>query len=154
MSKPHHRKLKKQPGPVLEKIKKPSKDCTIQNEALYFNFRYLTSNKKHNFEALKNNADLQAKAYKKLTDQFVSWSQSSWKELSNKGKRNGGFEMMCVSDMKGSITDKVQEKIAADTKLHVFRFGDYRLVGLKGRRCAAVLHIVGFDWDFSLYDHG
>ena len=48
--------------------------------------------------------------------------------------------------------------ITKDTKLYVFRFDTYRgrnqgrIIGFKGAPCA-VLHVVGYDFDFSAYDH-
>lgn len=59
--------------------------------------------------------------------------------------------------MNDSIANSLppDKNISYDTKLYVFRFGnDYRLIGYKSNRCRAALHIIGFDFDYSLYDHG
>jgi len=44
-----------------------------------------------------------------------------------------------------------------DTKLFVFRFGNqdkYRMVVYRSNECKRFIHVLGFDLDFSLYDHG
>ena len=84
-------------------------------------------------------------------------SQSSWEELRTKGKDNGGFETMELSNFKRSIVNNIKQKsLTNDTKLYVFRFGGnkYRLIGHKSSSCKAAIHILGFDFDHSLYEHG
>lgn len=144
----------KNPGKTkLQKRSEVQNECRASDDSVYFNFRYLTSNKKHDFDYLDKG---KGKSFAKtLLKKLENLSQFSWTELGNKGRKNGGFEMIAVSQLNTNITDKVKRSdLSDDTKLHVFRFGDCRLIGLKAQRCRAVIHILGCDWDYSLYDHG
>ena len=52
---------------------------------------------------------------------------------------------------------KKELRLADDSKIIVFRFGKsqkYRILGVQCKDCASILYIIGYDWDFSAYDHG
>lgn len=145
-------KLKKNDPPKLQASNSVKKECLAPDESVYFNFRYLTKDKRYNLEYL-NSGDSRLAA-KQLLKKIVALSQSSWADLLSKGKRTGGFNTIPIANFHANITDQMRrDNLSDDTKLHVFRFGNYRLVGLKGERCKAVIHVLGFDWDFSLYKH-
>ena len=47
-------------------------------------------------------------------------------------------------------------QFSSDEKVIVFRFGinsGYRLLGIKGND-SNILYVIGYDFDFSAYDHG
>lgn len=81
----------------------------------------------------------------------------SWEELGNLGKKQGGFETIEYNNFKSSITNNLpsSKNISKDTKLYVFRFGHgkYRMICYKSNSCYAAMHLIGFDFDYSLY-HG
>lgn len=146
-------KLKAPQKRKLQQQNRESSKCEAPNDSIYFNFKYITSKKGYNLEYL-NSGDSRPHA-RKLLVKLAELSQSSWKELGTKSKYSGGFETMAISQLSTDITDQTRRNtLTKDTKLHVFRFGDCRLVGLKAERCRATLHVLGFDWDYSLYDHG
>lgn len=148
------KKLKKLKPPHIKNQEHHS-ECNVSRDSVYFSFCYITDKRKFNlsyFDSQNSNAS------KKLIKTIETISQFTWTDLGKKGRKNGGFEMLPLSSLNADITDRLEESLkentSSDTKLHVFRFGDYRLVGLKTGHCRATLHILGFDWDFSLYDHG
>ncbi len=131
--------------------------CCVPDSSIFFNFQYITSDSNYNFEQIKKQGGNAKEIYRDLLSFLQRVSQSSWEELRTKGKDNGGFETMELSNFKRSICSNIRQKnLTNDTKLYVFRFGGnkYRLVGHKSYGCKAALHILGFDFDHSLYDHG
>lgn len=128
--------------------------CNVPDFSVFFNFQYITSDKNFNFDYINRNNKKIAKDLLLLLQKI---SQSSWEELRTKGKDNGGFETIEYSNFKESIAGNIKHKnITKDTKLYVFRFGGkkYRMIGYKSNSCKAALHILGFDFDYTLYDHG
>lgn len=153
-----NRKIKKrQPAPKLPSAGFRSDKCSLEKDQIYFCFKYITSNNSYNFtpmDATKGSAG--NKSHKEFLKLLRELSFHSWEELGRMGK-NTGFEMIEISELYCDITANYKEKLSPDTKLHIFRFGSgkcYRMVGYKPERCAAVLHILAFDYDYSLYDHG
>lgn len=145
-------KLKKDEG-------KNTYKCGVQNEAVFFSFQYLTKDKNYNFEYLEKNKANQGKALKEFLKEVEFVSSMPWGKLQTLGKRQHGFETMRVGDFNSqSIVNKISEtknNITQDVKLMVFRFGGgrYRFVGKKSDHCPACIHLLGFDWDFTLYEH-
>lgn len=130
------------------------KVCNVPDFSVFFNFQYITSDKKFNFDYINKN---DKKISKDLLLLLQKISQSSWEELRTKGKHNGGFEVIEYSNFKESIAGNIKhKKITKDTKLYVFRFGGdkYRMIGYKSNSCKAALHILGFDFNHTLYDRG
>lgn len=82
-------------------------------------------------------------------------SKNTWQELTQRSKyQKGGFEKIPYSSCKESIFNKF--KITPDTSIYSFRFGKgdaYRLLGIKPTSCHK-LNILGYDFDYSAYDHG
>lgn len=115
--------------------------CNVPDYSVFFNFQYITSDKRFNFEYL--NSKDNKKISRDLLALLQRISQSSWEELRTKGKNNGGFETMEYSNFKESIANNIRQKdITKDTKLYVFRFGGdkYRMIGYKSNSCKAALH--------------
>lgn len=136
-----------------------SKTCEVPDTSIFFSFQYITSDDHYNLNYLKKNKSGKEKdIYYELFSSLRSFSQSSWKELQLKRKQSGGYETIEYGEMKESIANSLpkEKNISDDTKLIVFRFGNnnYRMVGYKSNRCKAAMHVLGFDFDYSLYDHG
>jgi len=132
--------------------------CGVPKTAIFIGFQYITTNKSYNFEYFKKSRD-KVEAYDEFIKYLQRLSNYSWETISNLGKRNGGFETIEYSNFNSSIANKLpsNKNISKDTKLFVFRFGhndDYRMVCFKSNSCYAAMHLLGFDFDYSLYDHG
>lgn len=134
------------------------KSCEVPDTTIFFSFQYITSDDRYNINFLKSRGSGKEKEiYYSLISSLEKFSQSTWKDLQLKRKTAGGYETITYGEMKSSIGNRLpkDKKISDDTKLIVFRFGnDYRIVGYKSNRCKAAMHILGFDFDYSLYDHG
>ncbi|MCR0153961.1 hypothetical protein [[Clostridium] innocuum] len=140
--------------PSVQDKRNASKTCEVPESSVFFNFQYITSDKRFNYEYIKKGKQ---SIYKDIVKALQKFSQNSWDELRRMGKDNGGFETMEYGRMVPSIADKIKDKpITKDTKLYIFRVGGnkYRMIGYKSNSCRAAMHILGFDFDFSLYDHG
>lgn len=146
-------KLKKNPSPKLKKLSDPIFKCEVPKDAIFFSFKYITRKKEYDFSKSKNKGNL-SDDLSKIFEKLAFISSKSWIELQSLDKRRG-FETIPLSSFKVDITDRLKGKaVTGDTKLLVFRFGDRRLIGYKSNRCKATIHILGCDWDYSLYDHG
>lgn len=131
------------------------KSCQVPESSVFFNFKYITSDKRFNFEYIKKKN--MNNAYRDIFKALEKYSQNSWDELRRLGKDQGGFETIEYGRMEPSIANKLINKpITTDTKLYVFRVGGrkYRMIGYKSNSCKAAMHILGFDFNFTLYNHG
>ena len=129
--------------------------CKYDRKNTLFDFSHVTNKKGYSIDNLLKAND------KNLLKEFLRLinvvSITTWNELSMRSKYNlGGFETLEKSIFKTDICDNF-EYITDDTKLYVFRFGNadkYRMICHKSRNCELVLHVLAFDLDVSLYDHG
>lgn len=147
--------------PAKQKISKfnfNTKVCEVPETSMFFSFQYITSDKHYNIEYLKKNrGGKENEIYFALLHSLQQYSQSTWNDLKLKRKQAGGYETIAYSEMKESIANMLpkDKQISYDTKLYVFRFGsNYRMICYKSNRCKAAMHILGFDFDYSLYNHG
>ena len=93
---------------------------------------------------------------KKLFEKLEEISQLTWKELQNK-PRETGYEMIQISEFNVNLNDiKENLKLSDDSKIIVFRFNNQkcRILGIPSTECNSILYIIGYDWDFSAYNHG
>lgn len=130
-------KLKLQALPIQEK--KP----------VVFSFSKLISDKRYGKKAFLNNGRC------KITDLLEKLEQMSRLnivDLLNKPK-NSGLEVLPVWKFAKVFQNAVLSK---DAKLYVARFGqqNFRIIMEKEPNSDNVLNILGFDFDFSAYDHG
>ena len=136
----------------------PKSGCGQCENDILFEFEHITSNKRYSYNALIEKSKTDTTILKKYIELINTISVSTWAELSTINKKTiGGFETKCISDFHYKIWDNYNGDLSNDTKLYIFRFGNkdkYRMVGYKSPNCKRVIHILGFDLDFSLYDHG
>lgn len=127
------------------------------NRGMSFSFAWMTKNKRYSLakaEKLKGNA---ASILEALFEELTLLSQTSLDALKNLNKYDGGFETLPLDAMKGSIIDSVpadrQKEIHG---LLVFRFDKekYRLICASLPEQPNLLYVLGFDLDYTLYNHG
>lgn len=130
-----------------------SSKCEFQNQRVLFSFDSVTHRKEFNLTREKKSKNL-TREYSKLFERLSDLSAKNWLELSGLPKESG-YEIMPLSSLNTDITDRLSEtaEVAKDTKLYVFRFGNCRLVGYRSNACRATLHVLGCDWNFTLYTH-
>lgn len=126
--------------------------CRLDEQSVCFSFRYLTQNRKHNFEFLGSGDG--ARLARRLLTSLAEISRFTWSELERKGKMHGGYEEIPASKLRSEITDQIDFDLPEDLQLLVFRFGNGRMLGIKDPSCTSVFFVLGFDWDYSLYNHG
>lgn len=122
----------------------------------WFSFRAMTKNANYNLKKLSSGPDREITLlglYKKLEE----LSSKSWRYWIQQPKTSG-FETLPYDELFFKPNEEVL-KITKDTNLFIFRFDTYlgngkgRIIGYKESPCS-VLHIIGYDIDFSAYDHG
>lgn len=115
-----------------------------------FCFKYLTTNKNYCFKYFQNDKDLQySKAI--ILDEIIKYQYKSWLELGRESKKTG-FETISYSQLNFSPAGL---ELSNDTKLIIFRINkqNWRLIGYKSENFKSVLHIIGFDFNYSAYKH-
>ncbi len=145
-------------------IKRQQKKTTINREEIQeedhilFSFKHLTNNRKYGLDPV-NNMGLRDgnEAYKALLDKFTTLSQMNYSGIFGIGKRQGGCDPIPYTSfgmqMK-SIMDNI-DLIKKDSVLSVFYFGGrkYRLICKQDIQNRNLLYVIGFDWDFTAYNH-
>jgi len=121
-----------------------------------FSFRYLTTNNDHNFKGIKDK-NKKNKMYEDLNERLQEISSDTYKYWTSQDKRRG-MTTIPYSKLKFSWqgNPKFRDKLLTkDQPVYKFRFGnqDYRLLGIKIGSCST-FYIIGFDFNFSAYDHG
>lgn len=116
-------------------------------------FADLTTNKDYNFDYFSG-SDLKGKL--KAFEQFTAFLQrltsQTRLDISKKSKKDDcGLETIDLKFLKF----KPNVSLGSDTKIDVFRFGNgkYRLIGFFEKEQDNVLKILGFDFDYSAYEH-
>ncbi len=129
--------------------------CGISSPRIIVSFAHVTENKDYNFNYFKNNrARDNLDARKELDKLLASMTSKTWREAGELRKTDlGGYEIIPFDQFK-SIQIK-HMSVAKDTPIYIFRFNSqqYRLCGIKEKKCN-VLHIIAYDFDHSLYNHG
>lgn len=140
----------------MNKIKSPrdnNKLSTTKNYLEYpvFCFKYLTTNNKYNIKYFNKFRDRE-KAYSALFYTIHELQKQSWEDIYNKNRKHG-LETIPSNIVKFSPNGL---KLTPDTKLISIRFNrdKYRLIGIKSEKNKDVLHVIGFDFNYSAYDHG
>ncbi len=84
-----------------------------------------------------------------FADRIHELSQLTWAEIAAANRHKQGFEVIAHDSITG---DSVPGHITDDTNLLSFRFcGMKPMVGYREGR---IFHVLWFDRDFTLYDHG
>ena len=134
-----------------KKDRKPKIKLDEPDEYPIADFKYLTSNKKYNFGYFNNlRESIEGKAI--ILDKIIDIQKYSWLELMQM-RKNIGIEYIDYEQLKFSPSNT---KIVEDSKVVIMRLNsqNWRLIGVKSKNLKNVLHIIGFDFDFSAYNHG
>lgn len=120
-----------------------------------FSYVLLTDDKDYTFSKFgKSNIREHLIVRQELDELLFEISKCTWAELQDRSKMQlGGFESMKLTDLKPQVYKRA--KLTRDVSTIVFRFGGnkYRLIGYKYPK-SNVLYVLGFDLDFSAYNHG
>lgn len=116
-----------------------------------FSFEFLTSQSEFNFDYFKSDHESANEAKAALIDKMILLAQEDWKDLEHLTKRTG-FELINHSEIKiknDHIPFELPEKYI------IFRFDKqkFRLIGFK-LKSNPVFYILGFDFNYSAYNHG
>lgn len=119
-----------------------------------FSFIHLTKNKNYNFEYFsKNKSELKEKQAN-LTKRLIEISQEPWDNWNHR-RKDIGIETLSFDQINFKPNNL---ELSPDEKIIVFRFssGNCRMLGIKGKFCStcATYYIIGFDFDYSAYNHG
>jgi len=145
-------------GKVPQPNLRASRDLkpTPENK-ISISLRYLTKSKQHNFEFFSaKDFRKKAQAFEQFLEFLRRLTAKTQLEISALSKTNDcGFEQIPLQQMKFKPDGT---NLGQDTKIWVFRFGDsgnsgdYRLLGFFEDK-QSVLNIIGFDFDYSAYEH-
>lgn len=141
---------KKQSKLSLQKIQERA--CNNASGRLLLTFSHVTTNSSYNFDYFGRNRSDELNARRGLDALIAQISDIEWKHLMNRSKfQLGGFETLRLSDLNISGVG-----LPADTTIFVFRFyrNQYRMCGYKDVTGCHALHVLAYDFDHSLYDHG
>lgn len=116
-----------------------------RSKLLAFSFAHVTKKKNYNFSHFKSDA-------RKENELMQELSRHTLLKLRDRGKESfGGFEKL----PRARIQFRPSWNLPEDENVLIFRFksSDYRMLCVKDKK-REVLYIIGFDFDFSAYDHG
>ncbi len=142
-------KLKQKIPPL--KMTKPTQPVKVPDKPV-LSFAYLTTNSKYNFDYFGKDKHNRITAKAELIDRLIQLTQETWVYWQSLSKFQGGLETLKASDICFSPKDY---EFSEDEKVIVFRFcsGDYRIIGFQNSS-SPTYYIIGFDFNYSAYDHG
>lgn len=150
----------------MGKIRKKDKPIKIDGKSLkhqgcsseqhpWFSFKYMTTNSDHCIKALPDGREREI-TISKLYEKLEELSKKEWIYWTQQPKRIG-LETISVGQL--DFSPSPDANITQDSTLYVFQFDTHkgsrqgRIIGFKSSPCAT-LHIIGYDFDFSAYNHG
>lgn len=114
-----------------------------------FSFKYLTDNKKYNFDAIPENELKQFKVQllSKILELETMYTTKTLFAL----RKPKVFEFFNIEGLEFK-PNKIN--YSNDTKIYIFRVtSDYRMICMYSD-VAPIFHIIGFDFRFNAYKHG
>lgn len=144
---------KKSGGSKVSRVPVADSGCCSEQKP-WFAFDRLTTNSRYNLDNLRPGHDRESTLLG-LYERLRELSSESWLHWSQQSKFQG-TEIMRLGDLSFQPGG---EPLPKDEAIYVLRFDTYqgrregRIIGFKDDPCA-VFHIIGFDIDFSAYDHG
>lgn len=123
----------------------------LHKDTVSLSWRYMTTNKNFTLDYFKSNIRNKCKAMEDIFTLANEISSHNWINLLGRGKENfGGCESLKVNQLNFSPSDY---KFSKDEKILSFRFSNnhYRLVGIQKND---ILYVIGYDFNYSAYNHG
>lgn len=114
-----------------------------------FSFKYLTNNKKYNFDAIppKELNDFKVQLLSKIQTLETQYTTKSLFSM----RKSEVFEHFSIERLYFKPQGLIYSN---DTKVYVFRItSDYRMICMFSD-VAPIFHIIGFDFRFNAYSHG
>ena len=117
-----------------------------------FSFSYLTKNKKYNFDFFSDKSD-KGTVLENLYYRLIEICNHNWLRLIQMPKEQG-IETLSADQI---CFEPANKKLMPDEKVIILRMKGYakqdaRIIGIREDGCP-ILHIIGFDFDFSAYKH-
>ena len=129
----------------------------VKENKISFNFMYLTNKKDYNFDFFNLDKANKLKAYISLHDKMQQLSEITMQDCKARGKISGS-ENIKYNDFNESFKSILKniEIVSKDSSLCVIRFNqqNYRLICKTGIIDNDVLYVIGFDFNYSAYNHG
>ena len=147
----------------MSKVKTPKKSNKISKpvssigggcpQTPAFSFAHMTTNKSYTLDNFKDESIRRVTAGN-ILNRLIEICQKDWKHWFSLSKESGAET---ISYNQVSITPS-GKALTPDVKLIVFRLKGHagknaRMIGFREEACP-IFYVIGFDFDFSAYDHG
>lgn len=129
--------------------------CLANNKNIIVSFKYSVANKKYQILKITKAKEKCNKIINELFEKLEEISNLTWKDLQNRPKETG-YEMIPISEFNVNLDNiKKELYLSEDSKIIVFRFNNQkcRLLGVRSQECSSILYIIGYDWNYSAYNH-
>lgn len=147
---------------IKHKDKDKIKEKNIASNAIELNcpnhpvfcFKYITTNSRYNYGYFgKKQRVEKLNCIESLFSKIEEWTNGSWKEMFAKPKQTG-IETIVYGDITFESKVCNNFSLAKDTKIIIMRYNssNQRILGVKRDKCP-IFHIIGYDFDFSAYNH-
>lgn len=135
---------------------KRRESCSAETMTVVFSFRHLSKKADYNFryfDKRKKNSET-SNAIVSFVDKMAELSCLTWEQL-KLIPRKAGYEYLDVSLFEESFINSLDIPLSADEKLMSVRFNgqNSRFIIKRGTKCPRVAHVLGIDYDLTLYDH-
>lgn len=140
--------------PKLDQDKKGELKC-YSEQYPWFSFRFLTTNNRYSLKYLENLGEHEKlHTLNGLLNKLKSMSENPWSYWLGLRKQTG-IETISYERLNFKLSNK---KLSKETSIYIIHFDTYqgngkgRIIGFKDSPCS-VMHIIGYDFDFSAYKH-
>lgn len=124
-------------------------------EKICFGFSHMTGNNNYSFNKVPVGEKVEA--YEALLEKLNDLCGININEARNRGKKLGA-ERIPYTQLSSSFQGvcDTSDVVSKDSKVVVFQFCNhkYRLICKDDIIHSNLMHIIGFDFDFTAYDHG
>ena len=139
-----------------KKVGKLSRTADTQPKRVSFRFDRITTNKNYNFNYFKDKSE-KLKSLAALFEKLQILTSKSLPDLTLERKISG-CETIPINNFKENARRAFMNSdiVSSDSSLVIFRFASqkYRIICKTAIDDNSILYILGFDFDFSAYNHG